>query len=300
MTNLRQLAHRARQTHLLGGPTGHEQALLLLADALAPIDPITAPPDADLIAAACQYADWATDPDEKLTWARYAEHASRRLYGSDSRCYLLVAETYAGILIAQELRYPAIPLYEHVLGVWLRHRGQHEQVIYLHHLLGQALHADGRCDEADEHAMAALSLRIAVGEGPDVRIEELLTGAAAVLAGCGHTADATRLLQIHGPRLAWTGYPLERAADHLARTEGEHPKVCSRREPSRPALDPAMPGQRHEQWLAVLQATTRSCDASSPTPISAAQPPGAADAEPKRHPVLETAMTPPSMPKTPR
>ena len=46
MNRFRRLAYRARLVHLSGGDNGREQALLMLTDALATIDPITDPPEA--------------------------------------------------------------------------------------------------------------------------------------------------------------------------------------------------------------------------------------------------------------
>jgi hypothetical protein len=248
VNTFRRLTHRARQVHLLGGENGPEQALLMLADALATVDPITAPAHVDLIAVADQYAAWATDPEERLTWARYAEHAGRKLYGNEHPSYLLLAQSYADILIEQGLAYPAITLYEAVLGAWLRRKGENEQVINIHYLLARALHADGQCTEADDHSTAALSLRLAVGRGYHRPTEDVLTAAAAIRAGCGRFREAVRLLEIHGPHHDWHGYPPEAAAELLAKTEREHPSICSRHRTGNPAPGP----QRRDGWLFLL------------------------------------------------
>ncbi|MEU8658466.1 tetratricopeptide repeat protein [Actinoplanes philippinensis] len=266
MNRFRHLAQRARLVHLGGGANGPEQAMLMLTDALADIDPITAPADADLIAVASLYAAWATDPEDQLIWARYAQRAGRVLYGPEHPRSLLLAEDYAGILIAQGLAYPAITLYETALGAWLRNGSDNEQIINIHYLLAQALHADGQCAEADEHITAALSLRLAVGRGHHRRIEDVLTAAAAVRAGCGRFRAAERLLQIHGPQLDWRDYPPEAAADLLARTERDHRRICSRRTG---APDP----HRRDGWLVLLQQITGHSSAAVPGNSSTPRPP---------------------------
>ncbi|BEL12923.1 hypothetical protein Q0Z83_111140 [Actinoplanes sichuanensis] len=269
MNRLRRLAHRARVVHLSGGDNGPEQALLMLTDALATIDPITAPADADLIAVASQYATWVTDPQDQLTWARYAERAGRALYGTEHPRYFLLAEDYADILIAQGLAYPAITLYEAVLGAWLRNGSDNEQIINIHYLLAQALHADGQCAEADEHSTAALSLRLAVGRGTHRGTEDVLTAAAAVRAGCGRFREAVQLLQIHGPQLDWRDYPPEAAAELLARTERDHRRICSRDRTGDPAPGP----QRRDGWLVLLQKITARGIAPLPGGSSTPRPP---------------------------
>jgi hypothetical protein len=265
------LAHRARQTHRHGGENGPEQAVAMLADVLTAIDPITAPAHPDLIAAAAQYAAWITDPEAQLTWARYTERAGRQLYGIGLPKYLYLAENYAGILIDQGLAYPAITLYEAVLQGWLRRSGDHEQVINIHYLLARALHADGQCAEAEAHSTAALSLRLAVGRDNHRRTVDVLTTAAAVLAGCGRFREAVRLLQLHGPHHDWDGYPPGQAAELLARTEREHLTVCSRHRTGSRAPGP----QRRDGWLFLLRKITTRGTAPRPGSNSSTRiPPG--------------------------
>lgn len=78
------------------------EAIRMMADMLARHDPATAPPDAQLIAAALLYGrvvDGPTSDPDDLAWAGYARRAARVLYGLYHQTTVAARRGYEDALI---------------------------------------------------------------------------------------------------------------------------------------------------------------------------------------------------------
>ena len=213
------------------------------------IDPITAPPDTELIAAAAAYARRGDGgPESRLLWGRYAYTASRTLWGFTHPVTLRMVGVFEAVLAAQQLTFDVVRLCEDRVAAY-RHLDQPDQVTAARCSLVMALHRDGQCDNA-EHEIADVLQTQADGHAPARRSPSIVLSYAVVLAGCGTTGRAVCVLQDHADLLIQlTAAEVQATAGWLAATERAHHAVCQHRCTGR--MPPDVAGRRLF-WLAQL------------------------------------------------
>jgi hypothetical protein len=193
---------------------------------LAGLDPITTPPDHDVIAAVVLFLHAGGGSRElRLLWARYAYHGAERLAGTNHPLWLRAAQLYREVLTEQQLTVDAVRVCERRLAVYRRRRDP-ALVLINQAVLGTALHLDGQCERAEQQVTDALTVW-AAGRRDARPGTTVLLSAAAVRAGCGNTQAATALLREHAGCLARLGEARRHAAATLlARTVRAHPPCC--------------------------------------------------------------------------
>jgi hypothetical protein len=187
-----------------------------------------------------------TDPHARLCWARYAHTASYQLHGPYDPLTRCAARTYAGVLAEQGHVLDAYRIRSHLLVV-ARLVGPPGEVITAQRHLAEAHHAISHCEQAATEIHHALNLWQAhhtpPGEG-----SRILASYAAILAGCGQTGPALRVLQTYSDLLRTTD--LSALAARLAAAEQTHPPICRRHRTRTPPS--AAPDQREADWQHTL------------------------------------------------
>ena len=223
-----------------------------LPDGLARLDPITAAPDPDVIAAAIVYARHRNaEPELQLVWARHAKTAAEALWGLQHPATRRVARVYHDVLVRQGLTFDAVRICEDELAI--RKLGDPVRELAARCALALALHRDGQCDTAEQQIRRALRQWWASPHGYG-NASKVLFGAAAIDAGCGRTTSSVKLLTDDAAHLAYLDTShRDLAAMWLATVTRQHPTGCSlSRTDSPPNRSHSCPDQK-AFWLRVLQ-----------------------------------------------
>ncbi|MFF5291898.1 hypothetical protein [Paractinoplanes globisporus] len=202
-------------------------ALLTLSDGvLDDVDPVTAAANDELIVAAFGFLRLRRgDSETQLLWGRYAYAASCLLYGAGHSLSIEASCLLQHILAEQGLTFDALHLCRLRLAV-LSRRGLQDEVWSTRLSLANALHADGQCVQARREisTVRRRSARFVAGRQHAVRV---LLSEATILAGCGRTGQAVRLLQARAETLRGLGdFGRHAAARWFAVAEHTHPRVC--------------------------------------------------------------------------
>ncbi|MCY1141486.1 hypothetical protein OWR29_26110 [Actinoplanes sp. Pm04-4] len=219
--------------------------------AMAGLDPITAPADADIVAAALAHArDTSADRESRLLWGRYAYHNARTLFGDLHPAAVAASRIYQRILAEQQFTFDAVRVAQQRLHAFERARDQ-VQTLTSRCSYATALHRDGDCEQAEQQTALALRTWWASPHGLGHSAMVLLS-AAAIRAGCGRTRTAVTTLVDHAAHLAHLDGSCRRmAARWLATIATTHPQQCqytsAAASPDRDVL------QQQVFWLSVLQ-----------------------------------------------
>jgi len=189
-----------RATRLIGRGRS-ASAARLLRHALTRFDPATAFADLDLIAAATLFARvGGKTPEAQLDWAMFAERASLRAYSPLNDLSITAAEALASVLQSQDLTPDAIIVLDRLAGAY----DQREHIpgaVGTRHSLATLLHADGRCDEAQQQITIAYKRWSLHRDIPQLREwgARIVLSHAGILAGCGMHHAAIAVLQHREP-----------------------------------------------------------------------------------------------------
>jgi hypothetical protein len=225
-----------RRAHRLLDRRHDNTARRLLAQALAGIDPDTAPADPRIIAAAVAYLaaltflpDVPGRRDIRFAWARYAYTASMHRYGTGSGRWQHAATVYACVLADQGFTFDAAMIYQRKLQAFAEH-GLAREIPTARKQFAVALHVDGQCDQALHQVRTALDecLRLPCAE---TTTSEIVISYAGILHACGHTGAAETVLaqdtELTGspdggyPAAAWV------AAARISMIKQAHLPMCS-------------------------------------------------------------------------
>jgi hypothetical protein len=232
---------------------------------LAGLDPSSAPPHPLIIEAAIGHSQTVTDPHARLAWASCAHTGSFQQRGPFDPMTRRAALNYATILSEQGHLLDAYRLHHHRLLV-ARILGRPDELITAQRHLAEARHAIGQCEQAAAEIRRALTLWQAhltpCDEGP-----RTLASYAAILAGCGQTHSAMRVLHTFCDLLRTAD--LHALAVRIVAAERTHPPAC-RLKPARTA-PPAATAQRLTDWKHALHRLTQPSARPSP-PSSITRP----------------------------
>lgn len=217
---------------------------------LADHDPVAAPADADLIATAIRYAHSNNGNDETLlSWARYASHAARTLWGPTHPTTLRINSIYQNVLGRQGLTFEAVTVCAQRLHAY-QQLGQPGPVLWTRLSLAKALHQDGQCDQA-RYEIATLWRTWCRATHSPFQGRAITVSHAVIMAGCGRTRRAENILRHRAHLLPAHGDSEQLLmANTLSTTETLHPAVCQRHP------DPVLPDRRtdrREFWQTVLE-----------------------------------------------
>ncbi|XVU24263.1 hypothetical protein ACQPZJ_44715 [Actinoplanes sp. CA-054009] len=213
-------------------------------------DPITAPDDPDLIAAALAYGRRIdADPEQALLWGRYAYQAAGRGWGSTHEVTIVAGQVYQDVLACQGLTFDAARVVKQRIAAY-QQAGDPVQELFSRSAYAVALHRDGQCELAAEQTRIVLkqwrSSPYRYGDPATV-----LVSAAAVRAGCGQVNAAVELLHRDAPHLAdMRPEDVRTAATWLAVVAATHPHWCGNTPPA-----PVPTGgfaEHYAFWLAAL------------------------------------------------
>ncbi|WP_250002122.1 hypothetical protein [Actinoplanes sp. M2I2] len=232
---------------------------------VAGLDPITAPADPEVIAAAIIRARQSgADAESRLLWGRFAYRAAVRRWGLLHPVSVRAGSVYQRVLTEQALTFDAVRVCEQRLAAD-EESGDPRTALASRCRFAVALHRDGQCDLADEQIVGVLRRWHASPQGYG-QAEMVLLAAAGVYAGCGRTGQAVQALTRDGAYLAQMDARCRRlAARWLASVVRTHPRWCT--QPHNPGGQDR--GGDSGNWLAVL-------DRCTATPRGAGQTAGVA------------------------
>lgn len=213
----------------------YEQAAQILARHLAALDPVTADPGHDLIAAAILYVR-VVDPTrasipDVVAWARYAYRASRTTHGVYHPQTVQAAETLILVLHSRGDVGEALELRRDLIQAHLDHGDVAAHLVARMELAAQ-LHDAGRCGDAIRHASTAWQTWIARLGPVDGRGRRLVTQLVAMLHACARLDEARWLIEQAGPLYPAGADPTHADADPVLRRLGtmrtNHQHRCAR------------------------------------------------------------------------
>lgn len=267
MTDTTMLSMVTRRADRLMDEGQHHAAARLLAQALADIDPVTAPTQPWLLNAAITYVhalshqpDTIERRDTQLSWARYAYTATLR--SKDTRNWLWGAamDAYAEVLQEQGLTFDATQVYRRKVTGYRRY-GPAEWAPAAWMTLCAALHADGQCDDARTEIREALHAWLRQPVDPPSRGRRLLATYASILAGCGHPDQAVAVLAQHADLLGPLGASERAAAAFwisltIDNAEREDRSVCTAHRTNSAPQAVDVPTESQRRWHQILLTCT--------------------------------------------
>ncbi|MEU4244260.1 hypothetical protein [Actinoplanes sp. NPDC026619] len=227
---------------------------------LAELNPADAPRDPLILRAAMSHYPTVADPRTRLGWTGYAHTTSQHLHGPYHPTTRQTALAHAVELAAHGRVLDAYRLHQHRLTT-ARRLSDPGEIVSACRYLATARHAISQCDQATTEIRHAMSLWHAhhqpAGEGALI-----LAAWAVILAGCGHTRTAMRVLRTYPELLPTCSTSLAELATQIVAVQDDHPLIC-RRHPTRqpPVTEPA---RRFGDWLTALHRLTGSAAPPSP------------------------------------
>ncbi|WP_433616979.1 hypothetical protein ACQP2P_16420 [Dactylosporangium sp. CA-139114] len=213
-----------------------QPALAILRAALLDVDPGTAPPQADLIAAARLYADTLGVHEHgdwhSLRWARYAHRAATAMYGAADARTIHTARTLARNLAGYHHDHAAIELRQQLVDQLTDRDGPADTGVLAAHVdLAIAQHVAGYCHVAITGLTRTWQRWRRQHGDADLGSVAMLLQLAAMLEDCGqHHAAARRTEQ------AWRAYrtpvspgsraPARFSVDWLTGPDHRHDGLC--------------------------------------------------------------------------
>ncbi|WP_432830625.1 tetratricopeptide repeat protein [Dactylosporangium sp. CA-092794] len=182
------------------GEPGHAAAAL--ADPLRTLDPATAGPDGDVIAAAMLYATLAKPaldrvPDA-IAWARYARTAAERLHGGDDPATVTATEVLA-LVLARRGRFQEADELRRLLIRRHRDRGDIDAQHLAQMDLAVQWHMAGRCGEAVREATVVWQQWTTRHDPAEEASVPMVWQLATLLHACGRVGEAQAVVAAADP-----------------------------------------------------------------------------------------------------
>jgi hypothetical protein len=243
--HLRALATALEHAESLRDLSFPRVATIVLRPALRSYSPAAECADRLVIRAATVFATIAVDdPAGQLAYARFADRASRAVYGLEDPLTVSAMTALAAVTVRQDLHDEAITVYGHLVQACTC-RDEHADALTWRRDRATLLHDDGQCVRALEEIAACMDHAAGLSAAKSrTAARRALISRTAIVAGCGDTTTALALLRQHSDLLQ-ADNSTDRGADEdsiagmLHRLAATHPTVCTvTRNPEQPADHP--------------------------------------------------------------